>query len=478
MGRRFDRARILPFFVVLAFLAWIALPELLAGLGRIEGAGAQYAYLPVIVRQPTPTPTPTPQPRVPNDPYYGSYQWDYPIVNAPQAWGYSLGTGVLVAVLDSGADPAHPDLQAHLRTDIDYDYVNADADASDDNGHGSHVAGTVAAVTNNGLGVAGMAWDARILPLKVLDAQGNGRLSDAATAIRYAADQGAKVINLSLGSDPKYDYRCPTDTPYLQDAIDYAYNKGALVVVAAGNANANLDVSGVTPANCNRTLTVAATTITDTRASYSNYGSPVDVAAPGGDAYAPILSTYPVALTPSGYAPYVWMSGTSMAAPHVAGLAALLFARYPTYTPDQVASAILDRATDRGSAGWDAYFGCGRIDAAASLALGAAGSSPKCRTGWVVAAEGRPRPEAFVPGSFVPGRLLIAFEAGVAPQSLELEALGVTLERRLPGDAWIARVPVGAEREIMARLLRTPGVRYAHPDLYLSAPEVPQAFGP
>ena len=273
----------------------------------------------------------------PDDPYYaGKWWWDK--VQAADAWDVTTGSDLVIAVIDTGVDMDHPDLAAKIVPG--YDFVNGDNDADDDHGHGTHVAGIAAAVTNNGLGVAGLSWGARIMPLKVLNADGYGFDSDVAAAITYAADHGAQVINLSLG-----------DTQFsstMADATDYAHDKGVFTAAAAGNDGNN---TLLYPAANEHVVGVAATNSSDTRASLSNYGSHVDVAAPGVNVY----STYP--------GTYRSMSGTSMATPFVSGLAALVLSANGNLTPDEVEAIIEQSADDLGDTGRDDVYGWGRINA-------------------------------------------------------------------------------------------------------------------
>ncbi|KON91952.1 alkaline serine protease [Rossellomorea marisflavi] len=237
----------------------------------------------------------------PNDPYYSAYQYGPQNTSTPAAWDVTRGSSTqTVAVLDSGVDYNHPDLARKVIKG--YDFIDRDNNPMDLNGHGTHVAGTVAADTNNGIGVAGMAPDTKILAVRVLDANGSGSLDSIASGIRYAADQGAKVLNLSLG--------CECNSTTLKSAVDYAWNKGAVVVAAAGNDNVSRTFQ---PASYPNAIAVGAIDSNDRKASFSNYGTWVDVTAPGVN----IASTVPN----NGYS---YMSGTSMASPHVAGLAALL----------------------------------------------------------------------------------------------------------------------------------------------------------
>jgi thermitase len=237
----------------------------------------------------------------PNDTYYQGYQYGPQNTYTNYAWDYTRGSsGQEIAVLDTGVDYNHPDLDG--KTIRGYDFVDNDYYPMDLNGHGTHVAGTAAAETNNGTGVAGMAPNTRILAVRVLDANGSGSLADIADGIRYAADQGAEVINLSLG--------CDCSTPTLESAVNYAWNKGSVIVAAAGNDGVSTTFE---PASYANVIAVGAVDSYDRKASFSNYGTWVDVTAPGVD----IASTVPN----NGYS---YMSGTSMASPHVAGLAGLL----------------------------------------------------------------------------------------------------------------------------------------------------------
>ncbi|CAA9546842.1 MAG: hypothetical protein AVDCRST_MAG88-475, partial [uncultured Thermomicrobiales bacterium] len=276
----------------------------------------------------------TAAPLTPNDPKFAE-QWNLAKVHAPEAWGAGARAGgATVAVIDTGADYAHPDLQGALLPGCNFvaepDGCGPRAAADDHvGGHGTHVAGIVAAATNNGAGVAGLAWGASVLPLKALDSAGNGSWFSIIDAIRYAAQQpGVRAINLSLGSDPDFPPDA-IDLDPLRGAIDAARARGIVVVAAAGNgasgvngnAGVNLDEKPVYPASLPNVIAVAATDRDDVRASFSNYGSAVDIAAPGVEILSTVLGAYGT------------KNGTSMAAPQVAALAALLAARYPALGP-------------------------------------------------------------------------------------------------------------------------------------------------
>jgi serine protease len=342
----------------------------------------------------------------PNDPQYAS-QWHYfettGGLRLPAAWDQATGSGVRVAVLDTGYRP-HADLAANIvggydmiaDTFVSNDGNGRDSDASDpgdwatagqcgsgepasdSSWHGTHVAGTVAAVTNNGSGVAGVAYGAKVVPVRVLGRCG-GYTSDIADAIIWAAGgtvsgvpanaNPAKVISLSLGGGGSCDATS-------QAAIDTARSLGAVVIVAAGNENQN--VSNSSPANCSGVVAVAATNRAGGRAYYSNYGTLVDVAAPGGaQSFANdpegILSTLNAGTQGPGADSYAYFQGTSMATPHVSGVAALMFQKKSTATPDEIESTL--KSTARAFPATCSGCGTGIVDAnAAVTAIG--GTTP------------------------------------------------------------------------------------------------------
>jgi serine protease len=339
----------------------------------------------------------------PNDSMY-SQQWDYfeatGGMNLPAAWDKSTGAGIRVAVIDTGYRP-HADLSGQILAGYDFisdatianDGGGRDSDASDpgdwtaanecgsgepasnSSWHGTHVAGTIAALTNNGSGVAGVAYGAKVVPVRVLGKCG-GYTSDIADGIIWASGgtvsgvpaiaARAQVINMSLGGGGA----CDTTT---QNAINGARSRGTVVVVAAGNESQN--ASNSSPANCAGVITVAATNRSGGRASYSNYGTIVDVAAPGGDSGAAILSTLNAGTKAPGADSYAGYMGTSMATPHVAGVVALMLAKNGALTPDDVESRL--KSSARAFPASCSGCGAGIVNASAAVdaAVGGGGTT-------------------------------------------------------------------------------------------------------
>lgn len=282
----------------------------------------------------------------PDDSLY-SQQWHHATIDSATAWDYSVGQDTTVAIIDTGVNCQHTDLKNDCVPG--YDFVNGDTDPEDDHGHGTHVAGIAAGVTNNSRGIAATGWSTKIMPLKGLNAAGNGSHAGLASAIVWAVEHDADVINMSLGG--YYTSRT------LSDAVDYAIGSGVSLVAAAANDN----VSNPTyPASYSGVLGISATTQSDSRASFSNYGDYIDLSAPG----VGILST----VASGGY--QAW-SGTSMASPVVAGVVALLRAQSPDRSPAVIENLLEETAVDLGSPGWDPLFGWGRIDAGEALKAGA-----------------------------------------------------------------------------------------------------------
>lgn len=288
---------------------------------------------------------------IPDDPYYGS-AWHLPKIQAPSAWDQSNAANVLIAVCDTGI-AAVPDLAPILRGDLGWNAVDGTANWSPIAGHGTLVAGAAAAATDNGVGVAGVAWGAQVIPIRISNiADGSAYVSDAAKCITYAADKGARAINLS--------YRM-AGYAALDTAGKYAQGKGAVTVVAGGN-------DGIDPgwSSYSGFLSVSGLTNLDDKASWSNFGSFIDIAAPG----VSIMTT-------KQDGTYGTASGTSLAAPLVTGTLGLLFSAKPSLTAAQAQSALLGNADDCGVAGVDPVCGYGRVNAARAVAAvldGASGS--------------------------------------------------------------------------------------------------------
>lgn len=294
----------------------------------------------------------------PNDPEFDK-QWNLKSINMEAAWQASRGRGTTVAVIDTGIAPV-ADLK-RTRLVPGYDFVNDRVKATDDHGHGTHVAGTIAQSTHNNFGVAGIAYEAQLMPLKVLSRGGSGTVADIAESIRFAADNGADVINMSLGGGG--------ESELMQEAIEYAHQKGVVIVAAAGNAARS---AVEFPARYPHVIGVSALDAEGQKAPYSNYGAGVDISAPGGslkgnNSLGGILQN---TINPrDGSSIFAAFQGTSMAAPHVAGVAALIRS-IGVQNPDQVeqvlkqsAAAVKDDASN--------YFGTGKLDASKAVSLAA-----------------------------------------------------------------------------------------------------------
>ncbi len=317
----------------------------------------------------------------PSDPGWPS-QYGPIKIQAPQAWEITTGSiSVTIAIVDTGVDLNHPDLAEKIwnnageipsnGVDDDangylddwrgWDFANNDNNPQDDYGHGTHVAGIAAATSNNGIGITGVAWGARLMSLKILDQSGNGTNADLALALHYAVDNGAQIINLSVG-DPPPD-------PVMEEAVNYAYTHGAVVIAAAGNSGA----AGVYyPGAYANAIAVAATDANNKVALFSSYGLEVDLAAPGSSIY----STYWISGTGSTFAT---LSGTSMATPHVSGVAALLASLPQFNSPDKIRAALEETTLDIGFPCRDIRAGAGLVQAWAALQFNAQAAPRECR---------------------------------------------------------------------------------------------------
>jgi subtilisin family serine protease len=287
-----------------------------------------------------------------NDTYFSS-QWHLSAIQAPSAWDITTGnSNVVVAVVDTGADWAHPDLAGNLVTGWSFLTGTSNTqDSGGNSGHGTATSGTIAAVSNNNVGVAGVSWNNKVMPLQVLDSSGGGSVSNLANAITYAADHGARIVNASVGTQ--------SASSALQSAVDYAWNKGTVVFAAAGNYATSTPVY---PAACNNAVAVSATDPNGVFHASSSYGNWIDVSAPGSGI-----------LTTSLGGSYGSWSGTSFASPIAAAVGALVLSVKPGLSASQLVSLLEKNADDLGTAGLDDYFGYGQVNAYKSvLAAGSA----------------------------------------------------------------------------------------------------------
>lgn len=329
-----------------------------------------------------------------NDPYYNTTgnirtgqadMWGLNNIRAAQAWDTTQGsTSVVIGIADSGVDISHPDIidnawqnngeipnngldddnNGYIDDFNGWNFRGNNNNATDVIGHGTHVAGTVAARGNNNIGITGVSWRSKIMPLRICDSDNYCYFNEAVQSIRYAADMGAKVINNSYGGSNAF-------YPPLRDAIKYAHERNVTIVAAAGNSAVDALATGVYPANDERAINVGASTISNQLAYFSNYGARTDVVAPGLE----ILSTksatwlFGASSCPSFFGgTYCQISGTSMAAPHVSGLAALMYSVNPSLTSEQVRQILRKTTLDLGTAGKDTTFGYGLIQADAAVA--------------------------------------------------------------------------------------------------------------
>lgn len=283
-----------------------------------------------------------PHAATPNDPNYAA-QWHLSKIHAPLAWDVTTGSSVRVAVCDTGVEATHPDLAANLQLP-GYNVVDGTTNTDALDGHGTAVAGCIGAVGNNGVAVDGVLWRVRILPVRVSNqADGSAFLSDLYNSILWAADQGAKVVNMSYGV---------ADSSAIDSAAQYLRGKGGLLFVAAGN-------DGIDPGfvDAPAYIVVGSTNVNDVKSIWSNSGAYVDVVAPGEN----------ITTTTTGGGVAAW-SGTSFSTPIAAGVAALIYSVSSSFTPEQVESFLFTTCLDRGPAGRDPYYGWGRVDAGAAVA--------------------------------------------------------------------------------------------------------------
>jgi subtilisin family serine protease len=281
--------------------------------------------------------------RTPNDAVLGQ-QWALRNIHAFEAWDITTGGGVTIALLDTGVSLSHPDLKGKLLPG--HDFANNDDDPSDDEGHGTYTAGVAAANSNNGTGIAGICWGCKILPVKVLNHRGQGDDADIAAGIRWAVDQGARIISMSLGG--------PDDTDVMRDAVTYAHDHNVLIIAASGNGQEDGNKPNY-PAAYPGVLAVAATGPNDSVTGFSTTGDYVDIAAPG-------VGVWSTLWTDETGNTYGAANGTSAACPHVAGAAALVLSLRPDLSADQLAEILEAAADDQDAPGKDRQEGYGRLN--------------------------------------------------------------------------------------------------------------------
>jgi len=275
-------------------------------------------------------------------------------IDAPEAWDLHTGSPtIILAMIDTGVSQSHPDLNDKLLSGYNAQDGSSNTDDSWVISHGTHCSGIAAAESNNAQGVAGVSWGSKIMPIKVLDLFGSGTETECANGVIWAADHGAHVGSMSLGY--------PDGISYFENAINYAHARGMVLVAATGNTPG---AQIFFPARWPNTIAVGATDNHDNLANFTTTGPEMDVTAPGVDVYSCIDDLFN-----GGFNTYTYMSGTSMACPHVAGLACLVWAANPALTNDEVRYVIQSTADDKGTPGWDPNFGWGRINAYAAVQL-------------------------------------------------------------------------------------------------------------
>jgi len=403
---------------ILAGLPFDTANEILPGTYRLavsgEGRGSKIDVMAVIATLQSSREVASAQPNgiyrlmvTPNDPQYvGGQQWGLTQIRAEQAWDVTKGSGdIIIAILDTGTDLSHPDLEGKIVQG--HDFHNNDNDPSDDEGHGTYTAGIAAAISDNGTGIAGVSWGARLMPIKVLGADGSGSESDIALGIRWAVEHGARVINASLGGD--------LDTDVMRDAVRFAHDRNVLLVASSGNTP---DGEPNYPAAFDTVLAVGATGRNDTFTGFSSWGPFVDVTAPG------------VGILGTGLGGgYEYANGTSASCPFVSGLASLVWSVNPSLTADQVRWIIEDSSDDFGDPGFDEHYGKGRVNAEKAVRMAQQGPPP-ARTATPVGQPTRTAvPQPTQPSSqgaslqvdskqVFPGSLVAMLGAGFGPNEL------------------------------------------------------------
>jgi serine protease len=393
-----------PYLLVkpIARKGFVALAEVNLPIEYIEPE-VRMALLPIVQRYRLPEKLPLPLSKAldaretPNDPYL-RFQWGFADglygVGLPTVRALTQGTGIICAILDTGVRQTSTDLTG-TKFMSGLNVIANNTNTNDDNGHGTHVCGTIAQTTNNLRGCAGLAPGSTILPVKVLDKAGRGSNYSIGVGIRYAVDKGARVLNLSIGG---------VGSQTLKDAIEYARQKGAVICAAAGNSGKR----GITyPAAYPQTISVGATTARGARASFSQYGPGLTLTAPGSQI---LQQTFGQSNQQSGY---FYFSGTSMATPHVSGAATAILSINPNLSMEQVRALLTSTARDLGAPGWDESFGAGLLNAAGACQQAKQGAPPGLPTPPTPPAPGplpTPVPPPVTPPVIDPGTETIAAE--------------------------------------------------------------------
>jgi len=340
----------------------------------------------------------------PDDPDYGS-QWHLPKISAPSAWNTTTGSSsVIIAVLDTGVDGTHPDLE--MKMVAGWNFYDNTSDTHDIYGHGTKVAGSATAASNNSIGVASVAWGCKIMPLRISDPNGYASTSTAANALSWAADHGARVANIS--------YRM-SNYSVVTSAANYFQSKGGVVTISAGNES-TFDTSSDNPS----VLTVGATDSSDSLASFTNTGNNIDLVAPG----VSIRTTY----NGGGYGS---VSGTSFSAPITAGVAALVISANPNLTATQIQDILKQSADDRGTPGWDTSFGCGRVNAARAINMALNNGGAGVDTTPPLASFVSPASGATVSGTITVG-VSASDNVGVSAVSLSVDGISLGTDAGSP----------------------------------------------
>jgi len=341
----------------------------------------------------------------PNDSFYSS-QWHLPKVSAPAAWDANTGSaGVTIAILDSGVDATHPDLAPKMVPG--WNFFEGNANTADVFGHGTKVAGAATACSNNGAGVAGMAWGCKIMPIRITDAAGYATTTTITNGLYWAADNGARVANVSFEA---------STSAIVQNAATYFEGKGGVVTMSSGNRTyfePAVDAPSI--------LTIGATDANDAKASWSNTGNNLDLTAPGVNIYTTTMG--------GGYAN---ASGTSFAAPITAGTAALILSANPNLSAAEVRSILKDTADDKGTAGLDTQFGTGRLNAARAVSRALTGTG----TGTADSLAPTVNITSPAPGAYVSGTVAVQVAAsdnvGVASVTFSVDGVAKGTDTTAP----------------------------------------------